>query len=101
MEQIFEWDAAKAETNFRKHGILFEEAAQVFDDPWAITEQDRIEGAEMRWRTIGMINGNLLLFMAHTIRLREQEDDGGFHEVIRLISARRADRKERQRYENR
>jgi uncharacterized DUF497 family protein len=51
MERYFEWDDKKAEANHRKHGIRFEEAARVFDDPLAVTEQDRIENGEQRWRT--------------------------------------------------
>jgi len=54
MQQFFEWDEAKERSNYRKHGVLFEEAAQVFDDPLAVTEQDRIAGGELRWQTIGM-----------------------------------------------
>ena len=89
----FEWDSAKAESNIRKHGISFQLATLVFDDPLAITEQDRIEGGEQRWQTIGMIQGALLLIVAYVDR-----GHNGF-EVIRMISARRAEPKERRRYE--
>lgn len=95
MERFFEWDDNKAEANFRKHGIQFEEAALVFDDPLAVTEQDRIENGEQRWQTIGMVGGYLLLLVAHTLRF---EDEG--IEVVRIISARRVDRAERRRYEH-
>lgn len=95
MERYFEWDAKKAETNYRKHGVRFEEATQVFSDPLAVSEQDRIENSEERWQTLGMIGGCLILLVAHTVRL---EDEG--IEVIRIISARRADRNERRHYEN-
>ena len=90
----FAWDPGKASRNLRKHGISFETAARVFVDPFAITEQDRIEGGEQRWRTLGLAAGWLVLVVAHTI----QVDDGG--EVIRIISARRAEPKERRRYEH-
>jgi len=100
MQQFFEWDEAKERSNYRKHGVLFEEAAQVFDDPLAVTEQDRIAGGKLRWQTIGMFKGFLLLLVAHTVRWAEDEDGGGGYEVIRIISARPADRKERKRYEN-
>jgi uncharacterized protein len=96
MERIFEWDEQKAETNRHKHGICFEEAALVFEDPLAWSEQDRIENAERRWQTIGMVNGCLLLLVAHTLCF---EDDDV--ELVRIISARRASRKERKRYEHR
>ncbi|MDR2891896.1 MAG: BrnT family toxin [Deltaproteobacteria bacterium] len=94
MERYFEWDDKKSESNFRKHGIRFEEAALVFDDQLAISVQDRIKNGEERWQTIGMSGGCLLLLVAHTLR----DDDGGT-EIVRLISARRAEPKERRRYE--
>jgi len=95
MERYFEWDEQKAEINLRKHGIRFEDAARVFDDPLAVTDQDRIENGEQRWQTVGMADGYLLLLVAHTVRF---EDDG--IEVVRIISARRVDRAERRRYEH-
>lgn len=95
MERYFEWDDKKAESNFSKHGVLFEDAALAFDDPFALSEQDRVENGELRWQTIGMAGGYLLVLVAHTVRL---EDEG--IEVVRIISARRVDRKERRRYEH-
>jgi uncharacterized DUF497 family protein len=91
----FEWDPMKARANQRKHGITFEEAVHVFDDAYALFEQDRTDDqtGELRWKAIGLVEGMVLLLVAHTVR---EEDQG---EVIRLISARRADRKERHRYE--
>jgi uncharacterized DUF497 family protein len=90
---IFEWDEAKADSNWRKHGIRFDMAMLVFADPYALTEQDRVEEGERRWQTIGLVGGIALLLVAHTV-LEEDHD-----EIIRLISARRASRKERNRYE--
>ncbi|CAN5361524.1 hypothetical protein BH10PSE6_BH10PSE6_14590 [soil metagenome] len=55
----FEWDEAKNRSNQRKHGVSFEIATRVFADPFALTEQDRIEGGEMRWQTIGTVGGFL------------------------------------------
>lgn len=95
MDRFFEWDEKKAEDNFRKHGIRFEDAARVFDDPLAMTEQDRIENGEQRWQTLGMVDGHLLLLVAHTVRF---EDEG--IEVVRIISSRRLDRTERKCYEH-
>jgi len=66
MEKHFEWDEAKAKSNYCKHGVSFKVATQVFDDPLCRTEQDRIEGGEYRWQTLGMVNGCLLLMVAHT-----------------------------------
>ena len=53
-----EWDAAKARSNARKHGVRFEDAILVFDDPCALAEQDRFEGGEPRWQTLGLAGGN-------------------------------------------
>jgi len=90
---LFEWDEAKARINRLKHGVKFEDAILVFADPTALAEQDRIEGGERRWQTIGLAGGMVLLLVAHTVREEGQD------EIIRLISARRASRKERIRYE--
>lgn len=93
----FEWDPAKAAGNLRKHGVSFETAMRVFADPFALTDQDRIEGGELRWQTLGMVAGRVLLLVAHTIR--DEDQDGQPIKVIRIISARLADQKERRRYE--
>jgi hypothetical protein len=95
MQIRFEWDSTKAASNLRKHGVSFEDAIVAFADPFALMTQDRIEGLEQRWQTLGMIGGYLVLLVAHTVG----EDDDGI-EIIRIISARAADRKERKRYEN-
>ena len=69
-------------------------ASRVFADPFAMVAQDRIENAERRWQTLGIVEGHLLLLVAHTV----QDDEDGT-EVIRIISARRAEPKERKDYE--
>jgi uncharacterized protein len=90
----FEWDPGKARTNQRKHGISFEDAMHVFDDPYALFEQDWTdEAGELRWQAIGLAGGVALVLVAHTVR------EEGKDEIVRLISARRATRKERNRYE--
>lgn len=94
----FEWDEHKNRANRRKHGVSFEQAAQVFLDPLHLSVQDRIEGGEQRWQTFGMSAGFVLLIVAHTTI--EHDAEGEVIEVVRIISARQADRKERQRYEN-
>lgn len=94
MKTCFEWDAAKAAANLRKHGVSFQTAALVFADPYARVLQDRIENGEARWLAIGAVDGQLILIVAHTIREREDGD-----EIIRIISARRANRGERRSYE--
>ncbi|MFZ1963292.1 MAG: BrnT family toxin [Roseiarcus sp.] len=93
----FEWDPAKAASNLRKHGVSFEIAVRAFADPFALTEQDRIEGGEARWQTLGMVEERVLLLVAHTVG--NEDEDGEAIEVIRIISARAADGKERRRYE--
>jgi len=54
---LFTWDETKNEINARQHGISFESACLVFDDPLHISRQDRIENAEQRWQTLGMAGG--------------------------------------------
>jgi uncharacterized DUF497 family protein len=93
MSGIIEWDVAKAARNFRKHGIRFEEAALVFDDTLAASALERIENGEERWQTVGLVGGCLLLLVAHTVHVDEVE-------IIRIVSARRADPTERKNYEH-
>ena len=93
----FEWDPAKAAANRRKHGVSFETAARVFADPLCLSRQDRSEDHEQRWQTFGMV-GEWLLLVAHTIR--DDEDRAGRPiEIVRIISARAATRRERHDYE--
>lgn len=93
MNIFFEWDEAKDRSNLNKHQVSFEIAARVFLDPLALSVQDRIEGGEYRWQTLGVVDGYLLLLVAHTVR---QSDES---EIIEIISARKADKKERAYYE--
>ena len=95
MQIRFEWDSIKAAVNLRKHGVSFEDATLAFADPYALMTQDRIEGQEPRWQTLGLVGGYLVLLVAHTVG-----EDGEGTEIIRIISARAADRKERKRYED-
>lgn len=92
-EMLFEWDVVKGESNLRKHGIDFDTATLAFYDPFAVMEMDRVEGGEQRWQTLGTVNGALLLLVAHTVC--DEHDT----EIIRIISARRAEPKERRKYE--
>lgn len=97
MKIRFAWDPDTAAGNLRKHGVSFETALRVFADPFALSHQDRIEGGERRWQTLGTVGGHLLLLVAHTIR--DGDEDGRPVDIIRIISARAADRRERRRYE--
>ena len=88
----FVWDAEKDRQNGEKHGVCFELAALVFDDLLAVSVPDPFE-YEDRWRTIGLVKGVLILLVIPTI---QQEDED---EEIRIISARKATRRERKKYE--
>lgn len=88
-----EWDEGKDLANRAKHGVSFETAKLVFDDPLHLSIQDRFEDGEERWRTIGLVGGVVLLLVAHTYR------DGDAGEVVRIISARKASKRERVGYE--
>ena len=90
----FGWNPDKAASNLRKHGIAFEDAARVFLDSLAVREQDRIVDGEERWQTIGTFDNRKLIVVAHTTI-----DDESGEEFIRIISARKAERHERRRYE--
>jgi uncharacterized DUF497 family protein len=93
----FEWDPAKNLSNHRKHGVSFEIAAQVFRNPLYISWKERVQDGEERWQACGEVEGLSLLIVAHTIR--EEVEDGTEIEVVRILSARRAEPKERRRYE--
>lgn len=89
----FTWDEHKNAINKAKHGVSFETAKLVFNDPLHISIQDRHENGEHRWQTLGLINGLLVLLVAHTIH---EENN---IEMIRIISARKATKQERGCYE--
>lgn len=86
------WDESKDKINRQKHKVSFETAQLVFDDPFQVCRQDRIENGEQRWQTIGLVHGVVLLLVAHTYT----EADG--NETIRIISARKAGKAERRIY---
>lgn len=86
----FEWDPDKAAGNLAKHGVSFQEAATVFGDPLAITYFDPDHSAdEDRFVTFGHSSGGALLVVCHTDR----------GDRVRIISARRATRRERKAHE--
>ena len=89
----FEWDERKNRRNRAKHGVSFEAATLVFDDPHAVGVPDRTEEGEERWKTVGMAAGVVPLLVVHTHR-----EEGG-EEYIRIISARKATPRERKTYE--
>jgi len=89
-----EWDERKEQRNRARHGIGFDTACLVFEDPDHLSIQDRYAGGEERWQTLGLAGGIVVLLVAHTWR----EDEAG-EEVIRIISARKATPRERRRYD--
>ena len=91
---MFSWDARKSVTNFTKHGVPFEEAATVFGDPDALDWEDMEHSAsEQRSKRLGVSAAGRILLVVYTIR-RERHGQ----EIIRIISARQASRKERKAY---
>ncbi|MBM4049032.1 MAG: BrnT family toxin [Planctomycetes bacterium] len=91
MGVTFEWDPNKAAANLRKNGVSFDEASTVFDGPLAhIFDDEDHSAAEAREIIIGRSIADRLLIVSFT----ERSED-----VIRIISARRASRRERRDYE--
>lgn len=89
--ELFEWDDGKAERNLRAHGIDFQEARTVFEDPFAITISDHLHSSEEeRFIILGLSLLAKVLLVVHTER----------KERIRIISARRATPSERFQYES-
>ncbi|MFI3179828.1 MAG: BrnT family toxin [Methylococcales bacterium] len=89
----FEWDESKNRANQQKHGVSFEDARTVFDDPLQIAKLDhRFSYFEERWITIGSAKNSQLLVVANLFFT----DDG--EEIIRIISTRQANPKERASY---
>jgi uncharacterized DUF497 family protein len=88
MDDKFEWDEAKAAQNYADHGVTFEAAERVFQDPFAIERlDDRDDYGEDRYVIIGMVDDRVLC-VVYTLR----------NGAIRIISARAAEPHERRRY---
>jgi uncharacterized DUF497 family protein len=89
---LFEWDRHKADQNLIKHGVSFEEASTAFRDKMSITISDPLHSEdEDRFILLGYSEKNRLLVVVHTDRNNQ----------IRIVSARRATKKERKNYEKR
>lgn len=87
----FEWDDTKADANLRKHGVPFSEAMTIFGDPLSVTGYDPRHGDdEHRFLSMGNSVIGRLLIVSHTDR----------GDVLRIISARIATRRERKDYED-
>ena len=91
MTPAFEWDDSKAESNLQKHWVPFEEAATIFADPFAaiFSDPDHSE-EEIREIVVGISERNRLLVVSFTER----------NEVVRIISARKATKRERRMHED-
>ena len=86
----FEWDQNKAIANLQKHRVSFSEAATVFGDPLSVTFPDPDHSiSESRFITIGLSTGGKVIILSHTDR----------GDNIRIISARKATRREQRFYE--
>ena len=95
MRYYFEWDTRKAKKNFKKHNVSFESAATIFLDPRAITIFDSEHSeSENRWITLGINNAGDLLVAVHTFNQINK-----ITSKIRIISARKATKRESKQYE--
>lgn len=84
-----EWDEAKNAANIDKHGIDFADVAELFEHPMLCRRDDRHDYGEPRWIGMGMIRGRAIVVV-----YTERKPD-----IIRVISARKANKRETQRYE--
>lgn len=85
----FDWDTAKSQANLEKHGISFDEAKHIFDGPIVRWVDERQDYGETRYITIGALSPIVVLVVVYTERSGK----------TRLISARKANRQERKRYD--
>ena len=94
MQYNFEWDPDKARDNLRKHRVSFERATEVFFDPFGLSLFDRRHSrTEDRWITLAKDRNDVLLVVVHTFREIDNDNSN-----IRIISARRATRREAKQY---
>ena len=92
----FTWDRKKEITNIKKHGVSFEQASYVFADPFALNSYDEEQSQdEERWVLLGKSLNETILLVVHTFR----DSDG--EEFVRIISARKATKKEEKSYNKR
>lgn len=85
----FQWDAGKSASNEAKHGITFAQAAQIFRGPVLKTLDDRFDYGEERFAVLGIYDGEVL-----SVVVTERDGD------LRLISARKANKHEREKYQS-
>ena len=94
MQYNFEWNPEKAKSNRRKHGVSFEQAATVFQDPHALSIYDaEHSGKEDRWLTLGLSANGGVIVVHHTFKKVSPSTT-----LVRIISSRRATKSERRQY---
>lgn len=92
----FEWDENKNKENIKKHGVSFQDAQEVFDDPFHLSLLDkRFDYFDERWITIGITKGQQIVVVGHLYYFDERGE-----EIVRIITARKGTKKERENYEN-
>lgn len=97
MNYNFEWDPAKAKANIKKHRVAFDRATEIFIDPMMLSIYDEAHSeSEDRWITLGQDRNNVTLVVVHTFKEENQSDS-----LIRILSARRATKKESRQYHTR
>lgn len=96
-DMLFTWDDEKERVNFRKHKVHFAVAASVFMDSYLLVESNSVDKytGEERLDVIGSIGGRELLFVVYVERVTESGND-----IIHIISARKAEKREVMRYVN-
>lgn len=90
---IIEWDDNKNKSNKQKHKVSFELAHLAFYDNYNLTKPDFIVDGEQHWKTLGKVEGNLVLFVGHLYH-----DDENGKEIFRIITARKATPHEERKY---
>jgi len=96
----FEWD--KEKTNIQKHGVRFEQAAYVFADPFALNKYDAEHSHdEDRWIILGKSLNEVILVVVHIFRVVHMFRDDDSAELVRIISARKATKREQLVYQKR
>ena len=93
-DMLFTWDDNKERSNIRKHGVDFKAAARIFFDEDILIEYNSVDEytGEERWDAIGFFEGGIF-FVVYVERITIDDND-----IIRIISARYADKKEKKRY---
>lgn len=75
----FEWEKAKARSNLAKHGVSFELARRVWEDPLHIVVPDRVESGEQRWHALGLVGPVMVLLVVHQLPRSRRRRAGQDH----------------------